>query len=264
MTNPIALAGILALLASLPAQQDPRPPKPDATERLKALEAEVRAVTEAWRAEMQKKAAEAREAAARGERASAPAMAMRPDLTPQLAKAEAAAADYAGTEEAVPFLLWLVRNGGGASSEVAKVAVAKLTAEHAASPALRGFAPTIEMLPRMVGPDAAAAFVAALREQNKDPDVLGWVALATFGPVIDEAAVDGDEYRDARASLLAHAGTVEDQRLAQQIQARIDLRERYGVGATAPDIEGIDLDGEAFRLSDYEGKVVFLDFWGDW
>ncbi len=36
------------------------------------------------------------------------------------------------------------------------------------------------------------------------------------------------------------------------------------VGKTAPDIEGEDLDGEAFKLSDYRGKVVVIDFWGDW
>ena len=32
----------------------------------------------------------------------------------------------------------------------------------------------------------------------------------------------------------------------------------------APDIRGVDLDGVAFQLSDYKGKVVFLWFWGDW
>lgn len=36
------------------------------------------------------------------------------------------------------------------------------------------------------------------------------------------------------------------------------------IGKTAPDIEGEDLDGEAFKLSDYRGKVVVIDFWGDW
>ena len=36
------------------------------------------------------------------------------------------------------------------------------------------------------------------------------------------------------------------------------------VGKVAPDIEGVDLDGEEFKLSDYRGKVVLLDFWGDW
>lgn len=36
------------------------------------------------------------------------------------------------------------------------------------------------------------------------------------------------------------------------------------IGMVAPDIEGPDLDGVDFKLSDYRGKVVFLDFWGDW
>ena len=33
------------------------------------------------------------------------------------------------------------------------------------------------------------------------------------------------------------------------------------VGVEAPDIEGVDQLGEHFRLSDYRGKVVLLDFW---
>jgi len=36
------------------------------------------------------------------------------------------------------------------------------------------------------------------------------------------------------------------------------------VGALAPEIAGNDLDGVAFRLSEYRGKVVLLDFWGNW
>ena len=35
-------------------------------------------------------------------------------------------------------------------------------------------------------------------------------------------------------------------------------------GDTIPSIEGKDVDGESFELADYEGKVVMLDFWGDW
>ncbi len=37
-----------------------------------------------------------------------------------------------------------------------------------------------------------------------------------------------------------------------------------GIGLLAPDIEGEDIDGVTFKLSDYRGKVVVLDFWGDW
>jgi hypothetical protein len=36
------------------------------------------------------------------------------------------------------------------------------------------------------------------------------------------------------------------------------------VGQPAPEIAGEDLSGVAFKLSDYRGKVVMLDFWGDW
>lgn len=36
------------------------------------------------------------------------------------------------------------------------------------------------------------------------------------------------------------------------------------VGKTAPDIVDEDIAGEEFKLSDYRGKVVMLDFWGDW
>ena len=40
--------------------------------------------------------------------------------------------------------------------------------------------------------------------------------------------------------------------------------DKLQLGMPAPEIEGNDLDGVAFKLSDYRGKVVVLDFWGDW
>jgi hypothetical protein len=55
-----------------------------------------------------------------------------------------------------------------------------------------------------------------------------------------------------------------DARLKHEIQDAIVVREKFGIGVVAPDIEGTDLDGVAFKLSDHRGKVVFLDFWGDW
>jgi hypothetical protein len=36
------------------------------------------------------------------------------------------------------------------------------------------------------------------------------------------------------------------------------------VGKPAPEIEGEDIDGVKFKLSDYRGKVVMIDFWGHW
>ncbi|GEM_PF-827201 len=41
-------------------------------------------------------------------------------------------------------------------------------------------------------------------------------------------------------------------------------REALGIGRLAPEIEGTDLEGRPMKLSDFRGKVVLLDFWGDW
>jgi peroxiredoxin len=36
------------------------------------------------------------------------------------------------------------------------------------------------------------------------------------------------------------------------------------IGKEAPDISGEDSDGKKFKLSDYRGKVIVLDFWAKW
>ena len=36
------------------------------------------------------------------------------------------------------------------------------------------------------------------------------------------------------------------------------------VGLVAPEIQGLDTSGNPMRLSAFRGKVVVLDFWGDW
>ena len=36
------------------------------------------------------------------------------------------------------------------------------------------------------------------------------------------------------------------------------------IGKPAPEIQGEDIDGVPFKLSDYRGKIILLDFWGHW
>jgi hypothetical protein len=47
---------------------------------------------------------------------------------------------------------------------------------------------------------------------------------------------------------------------AEQMLKLFSLR----VGKEAPEITGPDLDEKVFKLTDYRGKVVLLDFWGNW
>jgi hypothetical protein len=53
--------------------------------------------------------------------------------------------------------------------------------------------------------------------------------------------------------------------LAREAKSKIDgILHPVVVDKPAPEIEGEDTDGKAFKLSDYKGKVVLLDFWGNW
>ena len=49
--------------------------------------------------------------------------------------------------------------------------------------------------------------------------------------------------------------------VAERAKAELFTIRSLSVGKLAPDIEGEDQDGKRFKLSDYRGKVVLLDFW---
>ena len=49
-----------------------------------------------------------------------------------------------------------------------------------------------------------------------------------------------------------------------QAKGQINVIENLSIGCTAPDIVGKDHDGKEFKLSDYRGKAVLVDFWGIW
>src|SRR5262249_49356168 len=52
--------------------------------------------------------------------------------------------------------------------------------------------------------------------------------------------------------------------LGESIKNELFILQHLVVGKVAPDIVGEDTDGKKFKLSDYRGKVVMLDFWGHW
>ena len=60
------------------------------------------------------------------------------------------------------------------------------------------------------------------------------------------------EYADVKF----RAGTVGETAKSELYEIR-----HLSIGMVAPDIEGVDQDGEQFKLSDYRGKVVLLYFW---
>jgi hypothetical protein len=64
-----------------------------------------------------------------------------------------------------------------------------------------------------------------------------------------------DKFADVKMGFRGTVGSVAKREL-------FDLR-NLSVGKPAPDVEGEDQDGQKFKLSDYKGKVVLLDFWSE-
>jgi hypothetical protein len=66
----------------------------------------------------------------------------------------------------------------------------------------------------------------------------------------------GDKFGDVK---LPFRGTVGEKAKTELFELRF-----LTVGKVAPEVEGEDFDGKKFKLTEYRGKVVLLDFWGNW
>ena len=57
---------------------------------------------------------------------------------------------------------------------------------------------------------------------------------------------------------------IDGQKLSDLAHGTLFELRNLGLGMVVPEIEGEDIDGKKFNLSEYRGKVVVLDFWGNW
>ena len=179
---------------------------------------------------------------------------------------EAGAKQHAGSEEAVPYLVWLVQFGGGSEqaglSRSDGSALDTLIAEHATSEHFTSFLRQMPTAALFFGRQRCLAIADRVLSKVQDGEL---ALLATFarGGTLLEGEPTEPEIEKARADLKKVAAS-DDADLARLAAERLFELENLSVGCVAPEIEGTDTDGVAFKLSDYRGKVVMLDFWGDW
>jgi uncharacterized protein (TIGR03067 family) len=62
-------------------------------------------------------------------------------------------------------------------------------------------------------------------------------------------------------TILKDFDSSQEETIRTMAQFRLDQMRLRGVGMTAPELRGHDLDGKPLKLSDYRGKVVLLSFW---
>ena len=105
-------------------------------------------------------------------------------------------------------------------------------------------------------------------EQNPSNDIKGnaCYALAQFIKNSRPGAEGEAEAEKLLERVVKEFGDVKSRRgtLADVAKGELFEIRNLGYGKVAPEIEGEDLDGVEFKLSDYRGKVVVLDFWGNW
>ncbi|MEM7260602.1 MAG: hypothetical protein AAF488_01335 [Planctomycetota bacterium] len=146
-----------------------------------------------------------------------------------------------------------------------RVLVRRLIADHASNPKFIGIARHLDRhlrpFPReeMIGL-TDLVLEGAATEEIRAYALYGRARMLTRGKdtTAEDRALAERELAEA-ASLVAAESA-----LGLVLAGRELKKTQLKVGFEAPNIVGTDLDGEEFRLSDYRGKVVMLDFWGDW
>jgi hypothetical protein len=93
------------------------------------------------------------------------------------------------------------------------------------------------------------------------------LAQVLMDPVYEAGGAEPKPRADvapARALLSELVERWPDTQYAKDAQGSLFDIDHLQVGMVAPDVESTDQDGQGFKLSDYRGKVVLLDFWGFW
>ena len=198
---------------------------------------------------------------------------------------------------AVDALAWIVSNARTAKSDPRTKAIKLLLHDHVQSEKIATLCPALgsaqdeesQQLLRAVlekskhRPAQAQACLALAKQaenrlrlarQFKDQPGLAKRYEASMGKKVVEALVKADPEKLSKEAegfyerLTKEFANVADLRggtLGKMAQEKLEaLRHPILVGKPAPEIEGDDIDGKKFKLSDYRGKVVLLDFWGNW
>ena len=184
-----------------------------------------------------------------------------PDKKTWIEKFQKAADRYAPAAGEVPFLAWLAV--WSQDKDVATEVLGTIMERHAGSPDLLEIAEYVGVVRRTVGDELNAKVMDMLLASEHE--MIKANALYTKGYALVGGREPSAEDLEQGGALLAEcAKLVDGTTLALRARAPEFQRTRLQIGMEVPDIVGADLDGVPFKLSDYRGKVVVIDFWGDW
>jgi len=192
----------------------------------------------------------------------------RPDANSYAVKMLKIAADAPKDPVAIEALIWAAINSYGPQAEKA---MQILIADHVENPGISSLCARMaydnspqsekflrEVLARNPGLEAQGQACLALGQRLKNQSE-ETAAKEKGESLIKEAESLLERVTKEFANIKLPRGTSGE--VARNVLNEI---RHLGIGKTAPEVSGEDIGGRAMKLSDFRGKVVVLDFWGDW
>jgi len=179
---------------------------------------------------------------------------------------EKLAAEAKGTDVGAASWMEILRIG--VDKEKSAVIVDTLLKDYAKSPKL---AELPFMMGQFMKPEEASAKLADLVKNSPNKDVQAAALYVSAQPLVESMGDEGDpspELRTTYDRLRKDYGDLnvpfEGGTYKESVDSFYFKVDNLRIGKVAPDFESIDENGAKFKLSDYRGKVVVVDFWGIW
>jgi acyl-CoA reductase-like NAD-dependent aldehyde dehydrogenase len=113
---------------------------------------------------------------------------------------------------------------------------------------------------------ATESFLRAVLKKNPHREEQGQACLALAQMLKQRGGADkeAEQLFERAAKEYANIRTARGKTIGELAENDLFEIHHLAIGKQVPDIQGEDIDGKKFKLSDYHGKVVMLDFWGHW
>jgi flagellin-like hook-associated protein FlgL len=169
--------------------------------------------------------------------------------------AEAVAKEDPTSANGLDAMIMVINNGGPSP------AILKLIAEHhATNPKIL---PILDRLAYGMLSKEMEDFLTKVMEKNPSKDAQGKAAFALASLMMRSRQADAEKLFEKIMTDYKDVKTFNSTLGARAEGSLFEIR-NLSIGKVVPDIEGEDVDGKKFKISDYRGKVVMLDFWGHW
>ena len=183
------------------------------------------------------------------------------DFAPEF---RAIAEEAKGTDTAVRAWLWVMRLEGSDPKRVAEI-VELLLADHMQSEALAELPPYMR---RGSDPAQMVESLRAMVAESPHPKVRASALYALGSTMLESKSADErTEGRRCLEKVVADYGDLQygsSSTYGAVAGGQLFELDHLQLGMNAPDFQTVDENGVAWKLSDYKGKVVVVDFWGDW